>query len=312
MTSENRPVSIPVILDTDIGMDVDDVWALAFLLRCPELDVKLVVSDSGNTRYSASVAAKLLTIAGRTDVPVGIGIPLDETPQTHQRWLDEYSVEDYQGRVFEDGIGAICDTIRSSDKPVTVIAIGPVPNIAAALARDPEIVNHSRLVAMLGSLRRGYLGATKPMREYNVKKHALAAQKVFATPWDITITPLDSCGTVALKGAAFNRLSENPDPLLQAVLDNHYGWFEAVADWPVVKDFDPHAGSSILYDTVAVYLAFAEELLEMEELGVIVTDDGKTLIDPAGQRIRCAMNWRDYEGFVELLSNRLAGGAPVS
>ena len=159
-------MSIPVILDTDIGMDVDDVWALAFLLRCPELDVKLVVSDSGNTRYSASVAAKLLTIAGRTDVPVGIGIPLDEVPQTHRQWLGDYSVEDYGGTVFEDGVGAICETVRSSAEPVTLIAIGPVPNIAAALVRDPEIVNHSRLVAMLGSLRRGYLGATKPMREY--------------------------------------------------------------------------------------------------------------------------------------------------
>ena len=71
---------IPVILDTDIGCDIDDTWALAMLLRSPELDLKLVVTDTGNTAYRARVAAKLLEIGGRTDVPVGVGIHLaDET-----------------------------------------------------------------------------------------------------------------------------------------------------------------------------------------------------------------------------------------
>ena len=64
----------PVILDTDIGFDVDDVWALAFLLRCPELDIKLITTDTGDTHYSAKIVAKLLQIAGRTDIPIGIGI----------------------------------------------------------------------------------------------------------------------------------------------------------------------------------------------------------------------------------------------
>jgi len=67
-------VRIPVILDTDIGTDIDDTWALALLLRCPELDVRLVVSDTGNTEYRAAIIARLLEVAGRTDIPVGIGI----------------------------------------------------------------------------------------------------------------------------------------------------------------------------------------------------------------------------------------------
>jgi inosine-uridine nucleoside N-ribohydrolase len=54
----NKP--IPVILDTDIGGDIDDTWALAMLLKSPELDLKLVVTDTGNTTYRAGVAAKLL------------------------------------------------------------------------------------------------------------------------------------------------------------------------------------------------------------------------------------------------------------
>lgn len=64
---------IPIVLDTDIGFDVDDVWALAFLLRCPEFDVKLITTCTGDTRYRAALVAKLLQIAGRTDIPIGIG-----------------------------------------------------------------------------------------------------------------------------------------------------------------------------------------------------------------------------------------------
>ncbi|NJN51366.1 MAG: nucleoside hydrolase [Gammaproteobacteria bacterium] len=295
----------PVILDTDIGLDVDDVWALAFLLRCPELDLRMVVSDSGNTHYGARLAAKLLTVAGREDVAVGIGIPLDDVAQTHAGWLGDYALDSYRGAVHADGVGAMCDMIMRADEPVTVISIGPVPNIAAALARTPAITNNSRFVGMHGSLRRGYLGVEKPMREYNVKKYPLACQRVFATPWNITITPLDSCGVVRLEDDRFSAVRHSTHPLSRAVIENHFGWFDVVSQWPMFKSMNAQAQSSILYDTVAVYLAFAEDFLHMEDLRVIVSDDGKTLIDPSGQSIRCATGWRDLTAFLDLLTARL-------
>jgi len=300
-------VPIPVILDTDIGFDVDDVWALAFLLRCPELDVKLIVTDTGDTDYSAQLVAKLLQLAGRTDIPVGIGIPLDETQRTHAAWLDGFELDDYPGKVLLDGVGAICDTVRQSEEKVSIICIGPVPNIAAALAREPALVDNSRFIGMHGSIRRGYMGANKPMKEYNVKKHTLACQRVFATPWDITITPLDTCGTVFLKDENFARIKQSSDRLSKAVMENHFIWCEKVRDWPVLSDMDPQKQSSLLYDTVAVYLAFSESLLEMEQLPIIVTDDGKTMVDESGQMVNCAMNWKDQGAFEMLLTDRLTG-----
>ena len=53
-------MAIPTILDTDIGHDVDDVWALAFLLKCPELDIKLITTSTGDTVYCAELVAKML------------------------------------------------------------------------------------------------------------------------------------------------------------------------------------------------------------------------------------------------------------
>jgi inosine-uridine nucleoside N-ribohydrolase len=301
-------VPIPVILDTDIGFYVDDVWALAFLLRCPELDIKLVVTDTGDTHYSARLVAKLLQVAGRTDIPVGIGIPLDQSPRTHQGWLGDYNLDEYVGDVMLDGVGAICDSVLESAEKVSIICIGPVPNIAAALAREPTMVNNSRFIGMHGSIRRGYMGAARPMKEYNVKKHSIACQQVFATPWDLTITPLDTCGTILLKGENFEQVKQSTDPLARAVMENHFGWCEQVKDWPVLADMDPQSQSSLLYDTVAVYLAFSESLLEMEQLPIVVTDDGKTLIDEAGQMVNCAMNWKDQDAFESLLTERLING----
>ena len=299
---------IPVILDTDLGLDVDDVWALAFLLRCPELDLRLVVSDTGDTTYRAALAAKVLAAAGRTDVPIGVGIPLDDADHTHATWLDGYDLDDYPGEVLTDGVGALCETIMASAEPVTVIAIGPVPNLAAALAREPRIVENSRFVGMHGSIRLGYADIPKPMREFNVKMHALACRQVFASPWERTITPLDTCGNVYLDGQRFERVAASTDPLMQAVMGNHEGWREATRDWPMLQDLDLERRSSILFDTVAVWLAFAEDLVEIETLPLTVTPDGKTLIDEAnGQPTRCATRWRDKEAFLDLLVERLVG-----
>ncbi len=298
-------MATPVILDTDIGFDVDDVWALAFLLRCPELDVKLITTTTGDTHYRAALVAKLLTLAGRTDIPIGVGIPLDYSAPTHQAWLGDFQLAEYLGVVIEDGVGALCETITSSSEKVSLIGIGPLPNIAAALCRQPSITDNARFIGMHGSLRRGYLGAPKPMREYNVKQHALSCRAVFQAPWEKIITPLDTCGTIALTKDRFQQVNQSKNSLTQAVLENHFGWAEAVRDWPLLQQLDMQQQSSILYDAVAVYLAFSDAYLEMETLPIVITDDGKTLIDPAGDLVSCATNWRDQDAFLDLLVARL-------
>ena len=299
-------MSVPVILDTDIGFDVDDVWALAFMLKCPELDVKLITTNTGDTEYSAALVGKLLEIAGRADIPIGIGLPIDAIERTHSEWLGGYVVDSYPGEVRKDGVGAIIDTIVGASHPVTIVSIGPLTNIAAALQREPAIVRNSRFIGMHGSVRRGYLGMDKPMQEYNVLKHTAACQKVFTTPWDISITPLDTCGIVSLRDENFATFKASTDPLAVAVMENHVGWIEAVRHWKGMKDFDAQKRSSVLYDTVAVYMAFSEELLQMESLPIRVTDDAMTVVDETAQQVRCAMNWQDLLAFERMVAERLA------
>ncbi|MDH4168442.1 MAG: nucleoside hydrolase [Acidimicrobiia bacterium] len=295
---------IPVVLDTDIGFDVDDVWALALLLRCPELDVRLILTENGDTTFAAAMVAQLLHLAGRGDIPIGIGIPLNATPPHHADWVQPGALQSHPGAVHHDGVGALIDTIRQSPDPVTLLAIGPLVNVAAALQRAPDITTNSRLVGMHGSLRRGYLGGDTPNHEYNVATYPSAAQAVFAADWDITITPLDTCGTVVLDGQRFSRLRASTDPMVRAVIENHDLWCRTV-DWFPHLGIDPQTSSSVLYDTVAVALAITEAHLQMEEVAITVDDHGATLIDPAGPVVRCATEWTDREGFYDMVIDRL-------
>lgn len=295
----NATRRIPVILDTDIGGDIDDTWALAMLLKCPELDLRLVTTCAGDTLYRAKVAARLLEVAGRGDVPVGIGIQQNANGGPQAPWVNEYAPERYPGRLEEDGVGAIVRTIMDSPEPVTLICIGPLTNIGAALQCEPRIAKRARFVGMHGNIRKPFGSATCAIPEYNVKVDVPAARRTFAAGWDMTITPLDTCGFVILRDQKYAAVRDSSDPLVAALVENYRIWCENLnRDW-----FDTR--SSVLFDTVAVYLAFAESLLVMEDLPLRIADDGLTAVDPSGRPVRCATEWRDMPAFEDLLVDRL-------
>lgn len=302
----NNSTAIPVIFDTDIGDDIDDTWALGFLLRCPELDVKLVVGDNGKPEYRAKLLAKFLESAGRSDIPVGIGLDVNAEKSGNQsEWVRNYNLEKYPGKIHRDGIQAMIDTIMKSRRPVTVIAVGPVQNIAEALKREPRIAQRARFVGMHGSVRVGYGNNPKISAEYNVKVAAKACQQIFTAPWDITITPLDTCDKVVLTGEKYQRVYQATDPIALAIIANYRIWAAA----PDVKSSaNVPVRSSTLFDTVAIYLAFHQELCGMEKLGIRVNDEGFTLEDPTAKPMNVATTWKDLAAFENLLVRRITAG----
>ena len=302
---------IPVILDTDIGDDIDDTWALALALKSPELDVKLVVTDYGNTEQRAKLVARVLELAGRTDIPIGIGIKENDDPGPQAEWVKGYDLAKYPGRVLKDGVQALIDTVMASPEPMTLIAIGPPPNLKVALEREPRIAGRLRLAGMYGSLRLGYDGQPKPEPEWNVKASLAAARAVLSAPWrEAIVTPLDTCSRVQLSGERYGRVRGSADPLLR-------GLIEAFGVWCRNRDScatDPAfvaTKSSTLFDCVAVYLAISRDLVKTETMGVRVTDEGMTVPDPAARPLDWATEWRDLAGFEEWLTARLTAPAPA-
>ena len=294
---------IPVVLDTDIGTDIDDTYAVAFLLNCPELDLKLITAATDNTVYRARLLAKLLDLAGRTEIPIGVGInPTGDTRDGFQApFAAGYALTDYPGRVHHDGVDALIRVIMDSPVPVTLIAIGPLTNVAEALRREPRIARRARFVGMHGSLQRHQDNAPGAIKEYNVERDLAASRAVFTAPWEMTITPLDTCGCVRLEGEQFAALVASPNPVARAIMECH--WLYLKATPPVAAE--SVGRTTILYDTVAVYLAFAHQFVTLEHLGVRVCDDGFTRVDPAAKRIACATEWKDLAGFKHLLLERL-------
>lgn len=314
--STSRPnKKIPVIFDTDICDDIDDTWALALLLQSPEFDLKLVTTAVGNTPSKAKTVAKFLEIASRTDIPIGIGVKQRDGSHRQDAWAKDYKLSSYPGTIHEDGVGALIDTVMNSRRRIKVVAVGPLPNIAAALKREPRIAEKAEFVGMHGSVRLGYGGSKKISAEYNVKAFAKGAQKVFTAPWKMTITPLDTCGLVQLKGDKYQKVLKKNSPLTRALMENYRAWYKqglrnsnkdlSEAELNKRTDQKLNSSSSTLFDTVAIYLAMSSDLVKMEKLGIKVTDDGYTRIDESAKVIKCATAWKDLGAFEDFLADRL-------
>ena len=276
------------------------------LLRLSRFDVKLVVSDFGNAIYRCRLFARLLELTGRTGIPIGVGLGQEDQPGRQSGWIGDYRLEDYPGVVHRDGVQALIDTIKKSPEPVTLICIGPVPNVAAALGRDPAIADNARFIGMHGSLYAGYDGKPPPSAEWNVSSDPGALQQVFAAPWDCTMLPLDVCSSVEITGGNYQRIYRSEDPWLRALVENYKTWLPLA---PYIKPgTDPAVKSTTLFDTVAVYAAYSRELLVMEDLPVRVTDDGYTRVDEdAGRIVHCATGWTDLRLFEDTLVDILLG-----
>jgi inosine-uridine nucleoside N-ribohydrolase len=284
---------LPVILDTDIGDDIDDTWALVMLLKCPQLDVKLITTTHGKNVYRSKLIAKLLAVANRSDVPIGMGAGGSDGTGGQEPWIKDFDLAGYKGIVHKDGVQALIDAIEASPEPMTILSIGPSTTVAAALERQPGIAAKARFVGMQGSVYKGYDGG-KPTPEWNVAANVPAAQKALSAPWQqAVITPLDTCGAINLSGERFQKLTASNGPLVKALIENYRIWAKN----------DKVDASSTLFDTVAVYLALPDPkpLLEMEELKIKVTGDGMTVIDPAGAKMSVATRWKDLDGYRDLL-----------
>jgi inosine-uridine nucleoside N-ribohydrolase len=191
-----------------------------------------------------------------------------------------------------------------SSQLVTLICIGPMPNIAEALKREPRIAQHARFVGMYGSVRLGYEGKPPPAPEWNVKCDPKACQAAFTAPWEMTITPLDTCGVITLTGQRYRRVRDSKDPITADIIANYRLW--AAADKNLAANFAAER-SSTLFDTVAIYLAIRPELCVMENLRIRVTDDGFTVIDPQAKPVNVAMSWKDLGKYQDWIVERLTG-----
>ncbi|MBP5639423.1 MAG: nucleoside hydrolase [Victivallales bacterium] len=300
MTEQKK---IPVILQTDIGGDIDDFWALSMLLKQPWLDLKFILTDTDNTVYRAAICAKLLAAVGRTDVEIGAGIvewPIQHV-LTHLDWIEKYELKSYPNYT-RYGIERFIEIVKDSPEPVTVVAIGPAPSLAEALRRAPEIAKKINFVGMFGSIYSQHNGKPGKIAEYNIRRDIPAAQTVFSADWlSATITPLDTCGRVILKGDLYRRIEEDTSTLVRNIAEVYHIWRASYK----MEDADKPVQSSILFDTVAVHLASSHDFLKMVRMKLTVDNDGLQQESPDGKPFDVAIEWTDLDAYCNFLVDTL-------
>jgi len=185
-----------VIIDTDIGDDIDDAFAVALALRSPELQILGITTTFGDTETRAKLLDRFLAEAGRPEIPVAAGVPTPPKGTFTQRRYAENNR--FAKPSHPDAVPFLLDQIRRNTGQVTLIAIGPLMNVGAAIDKDPATFRKlKRVIIMGGSIKRGYgdLGfgpPQPPQPEWNILNDIPSAQKLFAAGVPLFVMPLDA------------------------------------------------------------------------------------------------------------------------
>ena len=207
-----------VVLDTDIGTDIDDAWALGYALKSPSFQLLGVTVSDADTAQRAKLACKLLYRLGRTDVPVAVGRATVAVPPDRIDYQFTWA-EDFQAYrpVSTPAVEFIAETIRRNPGEVTLIAVGPLQNIGDLVRRYPDVVPLvKRVVLMSGSVGPNAWSSTA-VAEWNVKLAIPEAQAVYAASWPLTIVPLDSTTYMRLEDRERDTLRAARTPLVVAL-----------------------------------------------------------------------------------------------
>ena len=260
-----------IILDTDIGGDIDDAWALGFAVKSPRFELLGVTVADGNTPERAKLACKLLHRVGRTDVPVAVG---RETPTPADSIDYQFAwAEDFVAYrpIEKPAADFIVDTVKQHPGEVTIVAVGPLENVADALRKEPTLPRLvKRLVLMSGSI---YASAWSPgpVAEWNVKSAIADAQAVYSAGFALTIVPLDSTTYVQLQDGERQQLRDSRAPLPIAL----EGLYRLYLDGPAAR--------MTLHDQLAI--AETEQpgafFATKPTLPIVVDGEGYTRVDGA-------------------------------
>jgi len=239
--------TLPVLLDTDIGSDIDDAVALAYLLRQPRCELLGITTVSGEPEKRAMLADAVCRVGGREDIPVHVGaenawlVPPKQpnAPQAatlSDRWPHrEFAKEN-------TAIEFLRQTIRSRPGEITLLAIGPLTNIALLFAMDPEIPALLKSLMLMG----GWF--TAPQSEWNILCDPHSAAKVFAAPvLKLTAVGIDVTGRCRLPAGECRRRFAQAGGALELVSAMAEVWFH---DVPQIVFHDPLAAALLFDETL--------------------------------------------------------------
>ncbi len=269
-------MAVKVLLDTDIGSDIDDAVCLAYLLSQPECDLLGITTVSGEPVRRATIASAICRVAAQ-DVPIfpGADDPLivsQRQPRAPQadaldRWPHAAESRFPPGEAIE----FLRQTIRQHPGEITLLAIGPLTNVALLFRADPAIPSLLKGLVIMGGVFGDAAGL--PRREWNILLDPHAAAIVYRS----AVSVHRSIGldvTLRVKMAADDVRQRFEAPLLRPVLDFAEVWFRERKE---IAFHNPLAAATIFDEHVCTFAAgnVETDLTEGE-------DRGRTVWTPGG------------------------------
>jgi purine nucleosidase len=263
-----------VILDTDPG--TDDALAMLLAFNSPELHVEAITVVAGNMTADAGFenALKIASLAGRCDVPVAKGAirPLLQELNTGKFWNGANGLGGAElppakckaGAAFAPDL--IIELVHKYPHQITLIPVGPLTNIAIAVAKDPAIVPLVKEVVLMGGGITG--GNVTAVAEYNIHSDPEAASIVFNAGWPITMVGLDVTEITLVTDEDVARLESKPGPettFAAAVARFQIGTYQGTGIF--------HGGA--VHDAMAVGQVIDRTILKTQDMRVDIETDGK-------------------------------------
>ncbi|MBP2326168.1 purine nucleosidase/pyrimidine-specific ribonucleoside hydrolase [Kibdelosporangium banguiense] len=290
---------IPVVLDCDPGHD--DVFAILLAAAHPGIDLRAITTVAGNGTLDQVTrnALRVCTLAGITGIPVAAGAASDKTaPRIHgASALDGADLPEPADLLSSDGAVAVMERLLEQ-APLTIVATGPLTNVAALLERRPDL--RPEIVLMGGSCGRGNW---RPLAEFNIWADPEAADRVFTSGLPVTMCGLDVTHQALATPDVFERLRAMATPLADTMADL-LRFFASTYD-EVFGMPDPP-----VHDPVAVAAVAKPSLLKFVDAPVAVELDGThtrgaTVVDlhgitgrPANVRVAVEL---DRPGFWDMM-----------
>ena len=304
-------MATPIVIDTDPG--IDDALALLLAWNSPEIRVDAITTVAGNVTVEKATTNvyRLLDLRKPAQPPavaVGAVGPLARALQTATRYHGEDGLGDLtdwpetaQAPASADAASVIIHHAKVSQRLLTLVALGPLTNLALALKADATAMGFvGRIVAMGGAV--DVPGNITPAAEFNMYVDPEAAHRVLAAKLPLDLVPLDATRQAVLPRAGLKKaLSRSPGPIGSRIT--------AFSERGFRIDHAGGAQGMVLHDPLALALAIDSTLAEWEAVRLAVGPDGET------ERVRGEPNCRiarrvDATRFVRLFLDRLCPPSP--
>ena len=244
--------TVPILLDTDIGSDIDDAVALAYLLKQARCRLLGITTVSGEPGKRAMLADAVCNAGGRDDIPIHVGtaMPLLVPPRQPLAPQAEALTTQWPHRAFgprPTAIDFLRSTIRAHPGEITLLAIGPLTNIALLFATDPEIPALIKQIVLMGGRYFTHEGEHNGA-EWNILCDPHAAAMVFAAPVPrLSAIGLDVTLQCALPADECRRRFAAAGGSLSLVAAMAEVWFRGT---PQITFHDPLAAAMIFVPTL--------------------------------------------------------------